>query len=344
MKWLLSLLVLFAALPAPAQQEEREMLIIAHRGASGERPEHTLAAYERAIDQGADYVEPDLVATKDGVLVARHENEISETTDVADRPVFADRRTSKVIDGREVTGWFTEDFTLAELRTLRVRERLPELRVANTRFDRLYQVPTLGEIIALVRAKETETGRRIGLYPEIKHPTFFTGIGHDLAAMLVEELHAAGYRGAGEKVFIQSFEVGPLIRLAGMTELPLIQLVASRSAPADRADLTYAEMLGPGGLTLIADYADGIGAEIALILAVDGAPTGLVERAHEAGLLVHAWTLRKENAFLPPSLRSEGSDAEIGRDEALFDALHAAGVDGVFADDPARVAGFLQEK
>ena len=149
------------------------MLIIAHRGASGDRPEHTLAAYELAIDQGADYIEPDLVPTADGVLVARHENEISGTTDVADHPEFAGRRTTKLIDGEEVTGWFTEDFTLAELRTLRARERLPEIRPQNTAYDGLYQVPTLAEIITLVRAKEAETGRTIGLYPEIKHPDLF---------------------------------------------------------------------------------------------------------------------------------------------------------------------------
>jgi glycerophosphoryl diester phosphodiesterase len=336
--WLASALALANALPVRAQQEEREVLIIAHRGASGERPEHTLAAYERAIDHGTDYIEPDLVATKDGVLVARHENEISGTTDIAERPDFAARLTTRTIDGQEVTGWFTEDFTLAELRTLRARERLPELRPANTRLDGLYQVPTLGEIIALVRAKEAETGRRIGLYPEIKHPSYFASIGHDLAEMLVEQLHAAGYRNAAEPVFIQSFEPGPLERLDGMTELRLVQLVAASGGPADRPGTTYAAMLTPGGLREIAIHADAIGAELTLLLAPDGTPSGLAHAAHEAGLAVHAWTLRRENAFLPEAARSGTDPAAPGDYRRLWHALAQAGVDGVFTDNPAEAA------
>ena len=191
-------LVLLAAIlwhPAAAHANAGGMLVIAHRGASGERPEHTLAAYERAIDLGADYIEPDLVPTKDGVLVARHENELSGTTDIATRPEFAARQATRSIDGKEVTGWFTEDFTLAELRRLRARERLPRLRPGNTAFDGLFQIPTLAEIIALVRAKEAESGRRIGIYPELKHPAYFATLGHDLARLVVAQLHAAGYRG-----------------------------------------------------------------------------------------------------------------------------------------------------
>ena len=320
---------------APATATEDGMLIIAHRGASGERPEHTLAAYELAIDQGADYIEPDLVSTKDGVLVARHENEISGTTDVAERAEFADRRTSRVIDGEEVSGWFTEDFTLAELRTLRARERLPEIRPQNTRFDGLYPVPTLAEIIKLARAKEAETGRVIGLYPEIKHPAYFDGIGHDLAALLVGELHAAGYMGESAPVFIQSFEVAPLVRLNGMTDLPLVQLVAAEGAPADDPSTSYAEMVTPGGLAAIAGYADGIGAAIPLLLLEAGGSTGVVEQAHSAGLLVHAWTARKENAFLPVVLRSSDDQAESGDLAVLIAALDVIGTDGVFTDDPA---------
>ena len=312
------------------------MLIIAHRGASGERPEHTLGSYERAIDQGADYIEPDLVATSDGVLVARHENEIAGTTDIADHLEFADRRTTKTIDGQQVTGWFTEDFTLAELRNLRARERLPELRPANTRFDELWQVPTLAEIIALVRAKESETGRRIGIYPEIKHPAYFTSIGHDLATLLVEQLHAAGYRDAGDPVFIQSFEPGPLKRLDVITDLPLIQLIAAQGGPADRPGLTYAQMLTPEGLREIASHADGIGADLSLLIDAEGAPTGLVEAAHEAGLQVHGWTLRKENAFLPPYARNGDDPATAGRIELIWQALQRADLDGIFTDDPGR--------
>lgn len=312
------------------------MLIIAHRGASGERPEHTLAAYERAIDQGADYIEPDLVPTRDGVLVARHENEISGTTDVADHPEFADRRATKVIDGEQVSGWFTEDFTLAELRTLRARERLPQLRVANRRFDGLYQVPTLAEVIALVRAKEAETGRRIGLYPELKHSHYFASIGHDTAATLVEQLHAAGYRSAEDPVFIQSFEADTLPRLNQMTELRLVQLVSAQGGPADRRDLTYAEMLIPQALADLARYADGIGAELSLVLDGEGRAAPLIGQAHAAGLLVHGWTLRRENAFMPARHRSSDVRLELtGCFPLYWNEIAAAGVDGVFTDNPA---------
>ena len=321
------------------------MLIIAHRGASGERPEHTLAAYERAIDQGADYIEPDLVATADGILVARHENEISGTTDVADRAEFAGRRTTKTIDGEEFTGWFTEDFTLAELRTLRARERLPQLRVANTAFDRLFSVPTLAEVIALVRAKEAETGRVIGLYPEIKHLTYFAGIGHDLAAMLVSELHSAGYRDETAPVFIQSFEVTPLQRLDTMTQLRLVQLVSAQGGPADQPDSSYAQMLTDDGLASIANYADGIGAELQLLVTIDGLPTGLIDAAHSVGLVVHGWTLRKENGFLPPFYRtSENDPSARGCFETYLFALEASGMDGLFTDDPGPAVVFRADE
>ncbi len=335
MKWLLALLALAVSVPAMAQ--DSDFIVIAHRGASGERPEHTLAAYELAIDQGADYIEPDLVATRDGVLVARHENEISGTTDVTDRPEFATRLTTKVIDGEEVTGWFTEDFTLAELRTLRARERLPELRPQNTAYDGMYQVPTLEEIIQLVRAKEAETGRVIGLYPEIKHPGYFAGIGHDLAAMLVEQLAEAGYEGADAPVFIQSFEVAPLRRLDGMTDLRLVQLIEAEGGPADDLSTSYAEMVTPEGLAEIATYADGIGVDLRLLLGADGQSTGLIEAAHEAGLVVHGWTLRKENAFLPTMLRSSEDDGDAGNLAALAVLLRSMELDGVFTDDPAVV-------
>jgi glycerophosphoryl diester phosphodiesterase len=327
-KGLAAILALLLAMPVHAQ------IVIAHRGASGERPEHTLAAYALAIEQGTDFIEPDLVVTRDGVLVARHENEISGTTDVADHPEFADRRTAKVIDGREVAGWFAEDFTLAELRRLRARERLPQLRPANTRFDGQFTVPTLAEIVALLRAKETETGRRIGLYPELKHPSFLQAQGHDVAALLVEQLHAAGYRSADEPVFIQCFEVAPLVRLAGLTELRLIQLASAEGGPADRPDLTYAAMLEGSALPRIAEVVHGIGVELSLVLNPDGTPTGLVQAAHAAGLEVHAWTLRKENAFLPPALRRGEEPSAAGDIASLWHRLAEAGVDGVFTDHP----------
>jgi len=187
---ILTSLVLAMTAPGP--------IVIAHRGASGERPEHTIGAYALAIDQGADFIEPDLVSTSDGVLVARHENEISETTDVASHPEFADRKTTKVIDGLSLTGWFTEDFTLAELKTLRARERLPQLRAANTTYDGTWDIPTLDEIITLVQRREKETGRRIGLYPETKHPGHFRKLGLPLEEPLVATLAKAGYDGAAD--------------------------------------------------------------------------------------------------------------------------------------------------
>ena len=317
------------ALPAHAQ------LVIAHRGASGERPEHTLAAYERAIDQGADYIEPDLVPTGDGVLVARHENELSDSTDVAERPEFARRKTTKAIDGETVTGWFTEDFTLEELRTLRARERLSELRPANARFDGLYQVPTFPEIVALVKAKEAETGRRIGIYPELKHPTHFAEADIDVASLLLADLERSGYGAEDDPAFIQSFEVGTLESLDRRTGLRLVQLVSAEGGPADRPRETYAGMLDRKGLTRIARYADGIGAPIALLLDESGKARPLIAQAKAAGLAVHAWTLRKENAFLPAPLRRGESPGATGCMAALWSMLAAAGVDGVFTDDPA---------
>ncbi|MBU2342291.1 MAG: glycerophosphodiester phosphodiesterase [Alphaproteobacteria bacterium] len=334
-------LAALAAPPLVAQSSGEDMLVIAHRGASGERPEHTLAAYERAIDAGADYIEPDLVATSDLVLVARHENELSDTTDVAAREEFADRRRSKEIDGQMVSGWFAEDFTLAELRRLRVVERLPSVRPGNVRYDTLYQIPTFAEIVRLVRAKEAETGRSIGLYPELKHPNFLLqSEGIDTVDLLVLALREAGYAGADAPVFLQSFEVAPLKRLAQRTDFRLIQLVASEGGPADEPAKRYADMVSPAGLAEIAAYADGIGAAIPLLLAPDGSATAVVADAGAAGLAVHAWTLRKENVFLPASLRLGTNEGAIGCDASLFALLAAAGVEGVFADDPARALGW----
>ena len=322
------LLALLTAAPVMA-----EPFIIAHRGASGERPEHTLAAYERAIDQGADYIEPDLVLTRDGVLVARHENEISGTTDVADHPEFAARKTSKTIDGQPVTGWFTEDFTLAELRTLRARERLPQLRAANSRFNDLYLIPTFEEILKLVRAKEAETGRRIGLYPETKHPSYFAGIGLAHQAPLLALLSQYGYQTEADPVFIQSFEVGNLKALRAVSRLRLIQLVEGEGGPADAPGTTYADMMTTQGLKQIADYADGIGPATAMVLAPEG-PTGLVGRAHDAGLQVHVWTLRMENSFLPAAFQRPDDPQGRGDFAGYVRAVAGTGVDAMFSDFP----------
>lgn len=327
-------LILAALLAAASPVAAQDMLIIAHRGASAERPEHTLAAYELAIDQGADYIEPDLVVTKDLVLVSRHENELSGTTDVASRGEFEDRRRDKTIDGQKVAGWFAEDFTLAELRTLRAKERIPSLRPANARFDGLYQVPTLAEIVKLVRAKEAATGRRIGLYPELKHPEFLLqDSGIDMVDLLLREFRTLGITPA-DPVFIQSFEVGPLQRLKQRGGgFKLVQLVAPIGGPADEPAMRYAEMVTPTGLAEVAKYADAVGAHIALVLTPEGAPTTLVADAKAAGLAVHAWTVRPENDFLPVMLRT--GDEPKGRgcgDVKLAAMLKAAGVAGVFSD------------
>ncbi len=312
-------------------------LIIAHRGASAERPEHSLMAYRLAIQQGADMIEPDLVMTSDGHLVARHENEISGTTDVAARPEFAGRKRTQTIDGETVTGWFTEDFTLAELKSLFVRERLPQLRPANSEFDGQERIPTLAEIIALVQAESARLGRVIGLYPETKHPGHFRAIGLPLEAALLAQLEAAGWRDKRDPVFIQSFEAGNLQALRPLTRLRLVQLVASAGGPADRPGTSYAMMLTDAGLRDIASYADAIGAEKALVIPRDAGdrllpPTDLVARAHRAGLQVHLWTFRPENAFLPLDFRGGGDRAARGDAVGEIRAYLATGIDGLFSD------------
>ncbi|NJS13758.1 MAG: glycerophosphodiester phosphodiesterase [Sphingopyxis sp.] len=313
-------------------------IIIAHRGASGERPEHTLAAYELAIAQGADYIEPDLVLTKDGVLVARHENEISETTNVADHPEFAGRKATKIIDGESFTGWFTEDFTLAELRTLRARERLPQLRSANSGYDGLYTVPTFEEILQLAKAVEAQTGRRIGVYPETKHPTYFIGIGLPHEAPLLAALERFGYREKSDPLFIQSFEVGNLIALRGKTRLRLIQLIADAGGPPDRPKESYAAMVTPQGLAAIARYADGVGVAKAMVIPRDNEgrlaqPTSLVADAKKVGLDVHVWTFRRENYFLPAEHRVGVDPRAAGDLPSEVQAFIAAGIDGLFSDN-----------
>ena len=305
-------------------------IVIAHRGASGLRPEHTLASYELAIEQGADVIEPDLVPTSDGVLVARHENDISDTTDIADHAAFADRRATKTIDGKRITGWFTEDFTLAELKTLRAKERLPLLRPGNTAFNGRFEIPTLAEIIALAKRESVARGRTIGIYPETKHPTYFAEIGLCTDEPLVEALHAAGWRTAAAPVFIQSFEVENLRKIHAMTGLRLIQLMDDGGAPADGARTSYADMASPDGLRAIAHYAWGIGPNKSMI----GDDGDLVREAHRAGLRVHPWTFRAENYFLPRRWRKGINPRGAG--DLLSEIEHhlALGVDGFFTDFP----------
>ncbi|MBC2667770.1 glycerophosphodiester phosphodiesterase family protein [Novosphingobium piscinae] len=325
-------------------------LLLAHRGCSALRPEHTLAAYARAIADGADFIEPDLVATRDGVLIARHENNIAETTDVADHPAFATRRTTRTIDGVTQEGWFTEDFTLAELRRLRARERLAGMRPESHGFDNRFTLCTFAEIVAFVAAEAAARGRTIGLIPELKHPTYFAAIGLPLVPRLKAALAEHAYLRRAPLI-VQSFEVAPLETLrrdaASFPTMRLMQLIDDPSdSPADwRAAgerRTYADMLTPAGLAAIARYADYVAPSTRVLIPLGAddrlaQPSGLVEAAHAAGLLVGTWTFRPENRYLAadfrdsagPAARNEaGSIAEIRR-------YLATGLDAFFTDDPA---------
>ncbi|MER7499320.1 glycerophosphodiester phosphodiesterase [Nonomuraea pusilla] len=324
--------------PAAADRRGHAPVVIGHRGASAHRPEHTLLSYEAAIALGADYIEPDLVSTKDHVLVARHENEISGTTDVALHPEFADRRTTKTVDGRPVTGWFTEDFTLAELKSLRAKERVPDLRPGNTAFDGLAEIPTFEEVVRLA----VEHG--VGVYPETKHPTYFDAIGLSLEEPLLDILNRYKVR----KAYIQSFETANLRELHGRTRLPLIQLVTAGGAPYDWVaggdTRTYDDMMKPDGLREVAGYADGIGVDTRRVVPVDAqgrtqAPTSLVEDAHRARLAVHVWTVRNENSQLPADYRlgdpaSPVHGRAMGNVAGWLSRLLDLGIDGAFCDDP----------
>jgi glycerophosphoryl diester phosphodiesterase len=337
---------------APANADRRpdrpivhEPLVIGHRGASGYRPEHTLAAYELAIAQGADFIEPDLVSTRDGVLVARHENEIGGTTDVAAHPEFADRRTTKTVDGTALTGWFTEDFTLAELKTLRAVERIPALRPANATFDGQLEVPTLQEVLDLVASINADRRRddQVGVYPETKHPTYFDSIGLSMEEPLVATLDANGYDEPNDAVFVQSFETANLRELDRTSRVRLVQLYGGSGQPYDFTvagdPRTYADLATPAGLAEVATYADGIGPPKGMVVpvAADGtlaAPTPLVADAHRQGLTVHIYTMRNENSFVPPALRTSADPAHRGQVEAEYAAMWAAGIDGLFSDNP----------
>ncbi|GJG93940.1 glycerophosphodiester phosphodiesterase [Cupriavidus pauculus] len=336
---------------APAPVAAAPALVIGHRGASALRPEHTLASYQKAIDDGADIIEPDLVSTRDGILVARHENNITGTTNVAEVAEFADRRRIKVIDGERIDGWFTEDFTLAELKTLRARERIPKLRPYNAKLDDQFEIPTFDEILKLAAQAAGRRGAPVGIYPELKHPSYFRAIGLPLEEKLAATLQANAYARTAP-VYVQSFEVGPLRtmkRLLGtsMPNVKIVQLLGNpTSRPADWRlsgdSRTYASMLTPLGLREVATYANGIGPEKSLVIPRDargglGTPTALVANAHAAGLVVHPYTFRPENSFLPRTLRAPGDDATRNPDGMVREvqAFIAAGVDGFFTDDPA---------
>ena len=289
-------------------------LVIAHRGASGHRPEHTLEAYALAAQMGADFIEPDLVSTKDGVLVARHENEIGGTTDVAEK--FASRKARKVVDGDTISGWFTEDFTLAELRTLRAQERLSFRSHA---YDGQCLIPTFDDVLALADSLTRVSGRTVGVYPETKHPTYFRGLGLPIEEPMLRALRARGLDRANAPVFIQSFESGNLRVLATQTRIRLIQLVST------------ARQVTPAALRDIGTYAYGVGVNTRQIIGGDSSavPTSVITDAHAAGLRVHAWTLRPEPVFLA---KRYGGDplAEVREMVRL-------GVDGLFGDFPDQV-------
>ncbi|CAN5177262.1 glycerophosphodiester phosphodiesterase [soil metagenome] len=346
-RFILSVLLLLAASAASAQTMVHP-LVIAHRGASGERPEHTRAAYELAIDQGADFIEPDLVMSRDGALIVRHENEIGGTTDVAAHLEFANRRTTQTIDGQTVTGWFTEDFTLAELKTLRARERLPEVRPANTAFDGQDQILTFQEVIDIARDGSARTGRTIGVAPELKHPSYFAGRGLPMEAPFLAALAANALMASSSPIIVQCFEVDTLKSLNQRTDARLLQLMAAEGGPADQPALTYAAMATPEGLAGIAAYADFIGVDVALIEPRDGngaaePPTALIADAHAAGLKVVGWTFRAENRFLPVGdRRGDATDVDFPRlhgDLAgQLKRFYALGIDAVFSDFPGLAA------
>jgi glycerophosphoryl diester phosphodiesterase len=318
-----------SALPAMAQPKPKP-IVIAHRGASGERPEHTLLAYRLAIAEGADFIEPDLVLTKDGHFVVRHENEIAGTTDVASRPEFAGRKATKLIDGQSITGWFTEDFTLAEIKTLRARERLPALRPGSAMFDGQGQIPTYKDVVDLAKAESKRLGRTIGTYPEMKHPSYFAALGMPMEQRLADALKAYGLDSKSAPVFVQCFEVAPLKTFGQLSRARRVMLVGQGEAPVD--------VKSAAGIKAIAAFAEGLGPEWPLAVPiVDGGlgpATSLVADAHAAGLAVHPWTVRAENAFLPPKLRRGTAPGDHGDVDAVYKALFAAGVDGLFSDFP----------
>ncbi|WP_157177400.1 glycerophosphodiester phosphodiesterase [Sphingomonas prati] len=335
---------------ATAATAPKVPLVIAHRGASALRPEHTLAAYAKAIQDGADFIEPDLVVTKDGVLIARHENNIAETTDVARHPEFAARRTRKTIDGEAQDGWFAEDFTLAELKTLRAVERLGKIRPISASYDGQFQIATFEEIVDFAAAEAAARGRTIGLIPELKHGSYFAGIGLPTEDRFLAVLGAHAYTKRAP-VEVQSFEITNLRdlrrKLGRPANIRLVQLIGDGAIrlPDGRGaggSITFAEMTTPAGLREMATYADVVGPGIRAIIPLRpdgrlGVPSPLVRDAHAAGLQVIPWTFRPENSFLAADFRNgagkdarnpAGSIAEIRR-------YIATGIDGFFTDDPA---------
>jgi glycerophosphoryl diester phosphodiesterase len=347
---LVAALVLLVSLPAAASAarhrhgENAKPTIYGHRGAPGYRPEHTLASYRLAARMGADYIEPDLVMTKDHVLVVRHEPAIGGTTDVAKHPEFASRRRTKVIDGVTFADdWFVGDFTLAELKTLRAVERLPDLRQRNTIYNGRYTVPTFQEVIDLRDQLSRELGRKIGIIPELKHSTYHRAIGLPLEEAFVAQLRRNRLAGRDAKVTVQSFEVSNLKRLDKQIPNPLVQLLDAKTLKpgdvlASGGSLTYGQMATPAGLREIAKYADIASPSKDYIVPRDAAgaslaPTSFIDDAHRAGLDVVAYTFRVENGFLPLELRSSANPADAGNLFAEIKQFFDLGIDGVFTDN-----------
>ncbi len=324
-KWIVCSMLFLSTLINFKAESFESPLVLGHRGACGHRPEHTLASYELAIAMGADYVEPDLVMTKDGILVARHENEISGTTDVAKK--FPDRKTTKKVDGKEITGWFIEDFTLAEVKTLKANERLA---FRDHSFDGKFEIPTFKEVLNLVKKQK----RVVGVYPETKHPSYFQSVGLSLEEALIKELKAQGLNKSNSPVFIQSFELTNLKKLRTLTKLPLIYLIDDPElVPFDNVlsgdKRTYKDMLTPASLKEISSVANGIGPYKRYILPVNDKnealpPTTLISDAHAVGLLVHPYTFRSEAQYLLKDYQGDPQKEYL----QFFDL----GVDGLFSD------------
>ncbi|MFI1158188.1 glycerophosphodiester phosphodiesterase [Streptomyces sioyaensis] len=318
-------------------------LIIGHRGASGYRPEHTFGSYQLALDMGADVIEQDLVPTKDGHLVCRHENDITATTDVSAHPEFADRKTTKTVDGVKLTGWFTEDFTLAELKTLRAKERIPGTRQHNTLYDGRWEVPSFEEVLQWAEREGRKRGRRVWLHIETKHPTYFRKLGLPLEERVAKALRAHGRHRTNSPNFLQSFEPSSLQRLGKLVGCPKIVLLGTPDTrPWDFVEAgdprTVADLIKPEGLKWIAGFAQGIGPDLTVIIPRDkdgklGTPTSVVKDAHAAGLVLHPYTVRNENTFLPTNLRRGSDPNAYGDSLAYFKALLGTGIDGLFSDN-----------
>ncbi|MBL1116749.1 glycerophosphodiester phosphodiesterase [Streptomyces sp. 110] len=317
--------------------------VIGHRGASGYRPEHTFGSYQLALDMGADIIEQDLVPTKDGHLVCRHENDITATTDVSAHPEFADRKTTKTVDGTKLTGWFTEDFTLAELKTLRAKERIPGNRQRNTLYDGRWDVPTFEEVLQWAEREGRERGRRIWLYVETKHPTYFRKLGLGLEERVAKLLRRYGRHRKDSALFLQSFEPSSIQRLRKLVDTPSVVLLSTMdSRPWDFVEAndprTVADLVKPEGLKWIASYAQGIGPDLSVIIPRTpdgklGTPTSVVKDAHAAGLILHPYTMRNENTFLPADFRRGTDPNAYGDAFGAFKAYFATGIDGIFSDN-----------